>query len=89
MTHTAHTSAASLLYEQFSSAVASESHDLALLLASQAVAEATTRMQCFLVNTQSHAVTYPGLAFLVHVVATPDSIGGAEGFLGADHQPGH
>jgi hypothetical protein len=75
MTHTARTSAAGLLYEQFSSAVSSGSHNLALLLASQAVAEVTTRMQCILVNSQSHAVTYPGSAFLVHVVATPDSIG--------------
>jgi hypothetical protein len=41
MTYAARTSAADLLYEQFSSAVSSGSHDLALLLASQAVAEAT------------------------------------------------
>jgi hypothetical protein len=69
LTHAARTSAADKLYEQFSSAVSSGSHDLALLLASQAVAEATEQMQCILVNAQARSVTYPGSAFLAHVAS--------------------
>jgi hypothetical protein len=42
-------------------------YDLALLIASQAMAEATEQMQCILVNAQARAATYPGPAFLVHV----------------------
>jgi hypothetical protein len=69
MTHAARTSAAlaDKLYEQFSSAVSSGSHDLALLVASQAVAEATEQMQCIVVMAQDRSATYPGSAFMVHV----------------------
>jgi hypothetical protein len=67
MTHSARTSAADKLYEMFSSAVSSGSHDLALLVASQAVAEATEQMQCIVVNALARAATYPGSAFMVHV----------------------
>ncbi len=67
MTHSARTSAADKLYEMFSSAVSSGSHDLALLVASQAVAEATEQMQCIVVNALDRSTTYPGSAFMVHV----------------------
>jgi hypothetical protein len=69
MTYAVRSSAADKLYEQFSSAVSSGSHDLALLLAFQAraVAEATEQMQCILVNAQVRSGMYPGSAFIVHV----------------------
>ncbi len=69
MTYAARTSAADKLYKQFSSAVSSGSHDLALLLASQAVAEATEQMQSILVSAQARSTTYPGSAFMVHVAS--------------------
>jgi hypothetical protein len=46
MTHAARTSAADKLYEQFSSAVSSGSHDLALLLAFQALLWPRPRSRC-------------------------------------------
>jgi hypothetical protein len=67
MTHAARTSAADKLYDQFSSAVSSGSHDLALLVASQAVAEATEQMQCIVVNALDRSATYPGSAFMAYV----------------------
>jgi hypothetical protein len=85
MTHSARMAAADALYEQFSAAVSSGSHDLALLLASQSVAEATEQMQCILVNGQARAVTYPSSAFLVHVTCgspASDPIYRAQGLSG-------
>ncbi len=67
MTQSARTSAADKLFEMFSSAVSSGQHDLALLVASQAVAEATEQMQCIVVNALDRSTTYPGSAFMVHV----------------------
>jgi len=64
MTHSARTSAADKLFEMFSSAVSSGQHDLALLDASQAVAEATEQMQCIVVNALDRSTTYPGSAFM-------------------------
>ncbi len=42
---------------------------MALLLASQAVAEATEQMQCIVVNAQARSLTYPGSDFIVHVAS--------------------
>jgi uncharacterized membrane protein YgcG len=42
---------------------------LALLVASQAVAEATVQMQCIVANALDRSTTYPGSAFMVHVAA--------------------
>jgi len=69
MTHAARTSAADKLFESFSAAVSSGQHDLALLVASQAVAEATEQMQCIIANALDRSTSYPGSRFLVHVAA--------------------
>ncbi len=73
MTHATRSLQSDSLFEQFNEAISSGSPDRALLLASQAVAEATEQMQCILVNAQSRAALHSTLAFLTHVAVQRQS----------------
>jgi hypothetical protein len=67
MTHENRTSVADDLFHQFMEAVTSGTHDRALHVASQAVAEATEQMKGVLANAQLRATTYPSLPMMVHI----------------------
>ena len=67
MTHENRTTVADNLFDQFMEAVTSGAHDRALLVASQAVAEATEQMKMVLANAQLRATTYPTSAMMVHI----------------------
>jgi hypothetical protein len=73
MTHATRSLHSDTLFEQFNDAIASHSLDRALLIASQAVAEATEQMQCILVNAQARAALHSTSAFLTHVAARRQS----------------
>ena len=57
------------LYESFSEAVSSQRHDQALLLASQAISEATTQMTAILANAKSNAAQFPDSKLLQHIAS--------------------
>jgi hypothetical protein len=69
MTHENRTNVADNLFDQFMEAVTSGAHDRALLIASQAVAEATEQMKAVLANAQLRAATYPSSLMMVHIAA--------------------
>jgi hypothetical protein len=69
MTHENRTNVDDNLFDQFMEAVTSGAHNRALLVASQAVAEATEQMKAVLANAQLRAATYPSSLIMVHIAA--------------------
>lgn len=57
------------LYTSFSEAVAAQRHDQALLLASQAVAEATSQMTAIVADAKLNATRFPHSKMLLHIAS--------------------
>jgi hypothetical protein len=67
MTFATRSAAADDIYDLFMAAVADSRHDIAILLAMQATAEATEQMKCVLVNAQLRAAEHSSSAMLVYI----------------------
>ncbi len=67
MTFATRLGAADDIYDRFMAAVIDSRHDIAILLAIQATAEATEQMKCILVDAQLRAAEHSSSAMLVYI----------------------
>jgi uncharacterized membrane protein YgcG len=67
MTFATRSAAADDIYDRFMAAVADSRHDIAILLAMQATAEATEQMKCVLVNAQLRAAEHRSSEMLAYI----------------------